>query len=158
VRAWSRSRKEEEAGCQGGEALAGATRPAWLLVVLCCCCSWTQRQILVAATTDANDGGEPESRLFFLRFLHYGYSLFLRSALTLMDSAFLLCAFHCLAGRCHLSWMHHQQLFFPVLLCSRDLNPVPLGVQKQAFLRSDFGRFALPNQSATFVCPSTACL
>ncbi|GJM84436.1 hypothetical protein PR202_ga00104 [Eleusine coracana subsp. coracana] len=35
--------------------MAGAARTAWLLVVLCSCCSWTQRQILVAATTDAND-------------------------------------------------------------------------------------------------------
>ncbi len=30
---------------------------AWPLVFLVsCCCSWTQRRILVAATTDANDG------------------------------------------------------------------------------------------------------
>jgi hypothetical protein len=63
----------EKAGYQGGEAMAGATRAAWLLVVLCCCCSWTQRQILVAATTDANDGGEPECRLFFLPSLFASY-------------------------------------------------------------------------------------
>ncbi|TVT97844.1 hypothetical protein EJB05_56887 [Eragrostis curvula] len=35
--------------------MASAAQAAWLLVVLCCCCSWSQRQILVAATTDAND-------------------------------------------------------------------------------------------------------
>ena len=40
----------------GGGAMARAAWAAWLLVLMCFG-AWTPRQILVAAATDANDGG-----------------------------------------------------------------------------------------------------
>jgi hypothetical protein len=138
LRAWSRSRR---GWTQGGGAMAGAARTAWLLVVLCCCCSWTQRQILVSATTDANDGGEPESCPVFFRL-----PSLLLFTLRLSVVVRVLCinahGFIPLGLRSALSGRvgsMHRHLFFPVPLywrcfCSYDLNPVPLGVQKQGFL------------------------